>query len=124
MKRALPIFRRGDIVRVPFPFIETNKQRLRPGLIVSNGVLDGPFELVWVAMIASAHHERWPDDIDIGPAHAEFGIPIPCLIRVAKIASITTDQASFLGHLEPSITDQAMAKISRILKHDGRSISQ
>jgi mRNA interferase MazF len=124
MKRALPIFRRGDIVRVPFPFIETNQRRRRPGLIVSDGILAGPFDLVWVAMITGASHERWPDDVDVGPSHAAFGLPIPCLIRVAKIAAITTDQASLVGHLEQSITDQAMAKIARILKHDDRPISQ
>ena len=118
MRRALPIFRRGDIVRVPFPFVETNQRRQRLGLVISNGVIDGLFDLVWFAMITGAGHDRWPDDIDIGPAHADFGLPIPCIIRPAKIAAITTDQASLVGHLDQSITAQVMAKIVQILKQD------
>lgn len=41
-------------------------------------------------MITSARRDRWPDDIDIGDRHADYGLPRPSRIRMAKIAAIET----------------------------------
>lgn len=91
MRRVTRIFRQGDIIRLPFPFVEDNRSRNRLCLVVSDGVIRGRFDIVWVAMITGAGNEAWPDDVLVGPDHREYGLPIPSRIRVAKIAAMTTD---------------------------------
>lgn len=43
--------------------------------------------MLWSLMITSARSGSWPGDVDIGPDHAEYGLPVPCVIRTAKITT-------------------------------------
>ncbi|WP_312857414.1 type II toxin-antitoxin system PemK/MazF family toxin [Aureimonas pseudogalii] len=103
------------MVRVPFPFVETNNQRYRPGLAVSPGVIGGRYPLLWVVMITGAGHEPWPDDVEVGPRHLEFGLPIPSRIRVAKITTAEARQAERVGNIDPGILEIVMARLARVL---------
>ena len=85
-KRSI-IFEVGDIVRVPFPFVERDRLQARPALIISRPVGAGGL-LQWSVMITSAQRGSWPGDISTGSGHAEFGLPVPCFIRTAKIAAL------------------------------------
>ena len=77
------------MVRVPFPFVERERTQARPALIISNPV--GPDEtLLWTLMITSARRGAWPGDIAVGARHADYGLPVPCYIRTAKIAALQT----------------------------------
>lgn len=89
----------GKVVRVPFPYTDAETRQRRPALVVAGaGENDAP-RLLWVLMITSAGHRRWPGDIDI-PDLAGAGLPVPSLIRTAKIATIDTNRAEPLGEID------------------------
>jgi mRNA interferase MazF len=113
MTRPSQIFEAGDIVRVPFPFVERDEERVRPALIVSDGGLGKDRGLFWSLMITSAKgRDPWPDDIPIGSDHAAFGLPVPCLIRCAKFSTLSLDAIERkLGRL----SDSLMADVRRQL---------
>ena len=76
-----------DIVAVPFPYADRFAEKRRPALIISTRRL-APFGLVWVAMITSATDRSWSCDVPIVDLK-RAGLPVPCVIRTAKIASIS-----------------------------------
>nr|WP_302480181.1 type II toxin-antitoxin system PemK/MazF family toxin [Sphingomonas bacterium] len=101
----------GDVVRVPFPFVERTRLRARPALIVSGPV--GPDgALLWSLMITSARRGRWPGDIAIGGDHARYGLPVPCFIRTAKIAALEASAIERrLGQLPADLSDEVKREI-------------
>jgi mRNA interferase MazF len=70
----------GDIVVVPFPFVDVAAEKRRPSLVLSRR----PFNQVnghsICAMITTAGHSRWSDDIEISDL-AEAGLNRPCVVR-------------------------------------------
>ena len=75
---------------MPFPFVARDEERVRPALIVSNRGLGKDSALFWALMITSSKgRELWPDDLPIGPEHAQYGLPVPCLIRTAKLSTLS-----------------------------------
>ena len=78
-------FEAGDIIIVEYPHVETNELKRRPALVVSRRPL-GPNGLVlWAVMITSAANRTWPGDVAIAD-HRALGLPIPSVVRTAKIA--------------------------------------
>jgi mRNA interferase MazF len=96
----MPTFEGGAIVRVPFPYTDRDTRQRRPALVVSDGNLGRDRGLVWVVMITSAANSRWPDDVLIDHDHAALGLPVPSLIRPAKIATIDAAAADRIGMLD------------------------
>lgn len=97
----------GDIVRVPFPHVERDRSAVRPALIVSRPVGPDP-GLLWALMITSASHSSWPGDIPIGDDHLAYGLPVPCLIRTAKITTLAIDMIDRrLGRLGGDLLERA-----------------
>ncbi|MDA3940414.1 MAG: type II toxin-antitoxin system PemK/MazF family toxin [Spirochaetia bacterium] len=56
-------FRPGEIVIVPFPFIDKHVQKIRPALILSNNPDGKNNNNLVLAMITSAKRSRWESDI-------------------------------------------------------------
>jgi mRNA interferase MazF len=102
----MPIFDRGTVVRVPFPYTDRPIRQRRPALVVSAGPLGDGGQLLWVVMITSAENRRWPGDIDLGPSFAEAGLPAPSIIRPAKIATIELSHAEPIGQVNADILSQ------------------
>jgi mRNA interferase MazF len=87
--RRSKIFDIGDIVRVPFPYAERDRYQARPALVIGRPV--GPDGLLtWTLMITSAQRGPWPGDVPIGAEHTQYGLPLPCFVRVEKIAAVET----------------------------------
>jgi mRNA-degrading endonuclease toxin of MazEF toxin-antitoxin module len=64
------IFRRWDVIAVPFPFIEGHAAKRRPALVVSTDAFHRAHRACFGAMITTARHmqDLRPDDIEIrGP---------------------------------------------------------
>jgi mRNA-degrading endonuclease toxin of MazEF toxin-antitoxin module len=102
---------------VPFPFVERDEERVRPALIVSNGGLGKDGRLFWSLMITSAKgREPWPDDIPIGSDHMAYGLPVPCLIRTAKLSTLSLEAIERkLGRLpDPLLADVRRQLASRL----------
>jgi len=53
----------GEIVLVPFPFIERPVRKVRPALVLSNTPDGEENEHLLLAMITSAKRSRWQSDI-------------------------------------------------------------
>ena len=82
-----------DIIKVPFPYTKRPIQQRRPALVIARFPHPGVPELLWVLMITSATHRRWPGDVDIA------GLPAPSMVRCAKVATIEAKDAVKIGHL-------------------------
>lgn len=95
----MPNFERGTTVRVPFPYADRDMRQRRPALVVSNGPIEPDHTLLWVAMITSAANRRWDSDVPLIEEHAAYGLPVPSLIRTAKLATIDVSAAEPLGSI-------------------------
>jgi len=115
MPRHTPIFEAGAIVRVPFPYTDRDTRQRRPALVVSHASAGEDRNLLWVVMITSAANRRWADDVLIGDDHAERGLPVPSLIRPAKIATIDAAAADRIGVLDTQRMARVRAAIATIV---------
>jgi mRNA interferase MazF len=106
----MPRFERWAIVSVPFPYVERPIRQRRPALVVLTG-MGAARDLLWVLMITAAANRGWPEDVAIED-HAAVGLPIPSIVRTAKIATIATTDAEPLGTLPAP----AAARVARILR--------
>lgn len=107
---APPAFRPGDVVKVPFPYTDRATRQRRPALVVSGPSLQEQHGLLWVVMITSAENRRWPSDVGIDEL-AQTGLPVPSLIRTAKIATIEARDAERLGRVEDSVWTETVRNI-------------
>jgi mRNA-degrading endonuclease toxin of MazEF toxin-antitoxin module len=106
----MPRFERWDIVAVPFPYVERPVEQRRPALVVAS-TPGAAHRLIWVLMITAAANQRWPDDVAIDD-HGGAGLPIPSVVRTAKIATVEVDAAARVG----AISERNAAEILAILE--------
>ena len=90
-----------DIVKVPFPYTDRPIRQNRPALVIAAGELEAAYGLLWLAMITSAANRGWRGDVTISDLR-EAGLPIPSIVRTAKIATIEARDAQPLGTLPPA----------------------
>jgi mRNA interferase MazF len=110
----MPIFKAGDVVRVPFPYTDRNTRQHRPALVISDGGIGDDRELLWVLMITSSENRPWIGDIAI-PHHQDAGLPAPSVIRTAKIATIEGSHADKLGSVLPATLAEVVQRVGEIL---------
>jgi mRNA interferase MazF len=97
----MPGFETWDIVRVPFPYVERPVRQRRPALVIAaRDAEEGP-ALLWLAMITSAANRGWSGDVTISDL-SEAGLPVPSVVRPAKLATIEERDADRLGRLPTS----------------------
>lgn len=106
----------GTVVWVPFPHGERQRMTVRPALVVSHRPTGPDGLLVWALMITNAARARWPGDIPV-PDHAAAGLPVPSVIRTAKIATIearVAEPAGTLPHAMMAAVNAALAATMRL----------
>jgi mRNA interferase MazF len=101
-------FEQGNVVRVPFPYTDRDTRQRRPALVVSQGPLGEADSLLWVVMITSAANRPWAGDVSLADEYLELGLPIPSVVRPAKIATIEARHADRIGHL-PAVLWRSVA---------------
>lgn len=109
----MPIFERGTLVRVPFPYTNRPVQQRRPALVVSAPHFSDTSHLLWVVMITSAANRPWPGDVSLVDIFAQCGLPAPSVIRPSKIATIEASHANPIGMVPASVLSQ----VDEILRH-------
>lgn len=109
----MPTFKRGDVVKVRFPYTDRATRQFRPALVVSAVGLEQAHGLLWVLMITSAANRGCTGDVDI-PDLAAAGLPVASVVRPAKIATIDARHASKLGRVPPVVLRQAVREVGRI----------
>ena len=84
---------------------------MRPALVVTAIPL-GPLPgLFWALMITGAGNRGWEGDYVV-PDYRACGLPIPCVIRTAKVAVFETRMGTRLGRLDEAtmaLIDGALA---------------
>jgi len=110
MKKPIETYKRFDIVKIPFPFIDGPVKKIRPALILSSAIsLDAKISSSIMAMITSLKpkHDFWSSDVIIDH-FTEAGLPVASIVRF-KI--FTLDHRLILGHLGTlSKTDQNLVR--------------
>ena len=91
-------FERGDVIKVPFPYTVRATRQSRPALVVSPARLEDLHGLLWVVMITSAENRGWPDDVPVANLKMA-GLPVPSVIRSARIATIDASDVRKLGRV-------------------------
>ena len=111
----MPTFKPGDVVRVPFPYVETPVRQVRPALVISAVQMGPKNDLFWAVMITSAANRGWPGDVSIEEQHRDFGLPAPSVIRTEKIAVIEEASATRLGSVSDGILTEVQVRVAGYL---------
>ena len=74
------IYKRWDVVIVPFPFTERAGVKRRPALVLSTKAFNENGHVV-LAMITTKTHSRWPGDTSL-EGLADAGLSVPCIVRL------------------------------------------
>jgi mRNA interferase MazF len=70
----------GDVVVVPFPFVDAAIAKRRPSVVLSRHAFNAANGHSVCAMITSAAGSKWPSDIAIEDI-AKAGLQRPCVVR-------------------------------------------
>jgi mRNA interferase MazF len=70
----------GDVVVLPFPFVDLAAEKRRPSLILSRKSFNDVHSHSVCAMITTASHSKWPSDIAIEDLK-RAGLNRPCVVR-------------------------------------------
>jgi mRNA interferase MazF len=108
-----------DVVKVAFPYTNRPVRQYRPALVVAQHTCAGSQALLWVLMITSAGHRRWPGDIEISNI-TMAGLPVDSIVRSAKIATIEAASALRIGRLsqadQPVARNEIAAMVAAVLR--------
>jgi mRNA interferase MazF len=110
----MPIFRQGQVVRVPFPYTDRSTRQHRPALVISRGAIGEDAALLWVAMITSAENRPWPGDHAITDFRAA-GLPIASVVRPVKITTVEARDAEPVGEVDGGLIAEVLARIGVLL---------
>jgi len=80
MIHSMPLYKRYSIVTVPFPFTDKNFTKKRPALVISQENYQKHTHHCILAMITSAQHSHWDNDVNI-IALESAGLPGPSVLR-------------------------------------------
>jgi len=76
----MTIYEPGTVVDVPFPFIEKERSKTRPALVLSAPTFQNACSACVLAMITSAERSAWPNDVTLADWHGA-GLRKPSLVR-------------------------------------------
>jgi mRNA interferase MazF len=107
-------FRQGDVIKVPFPCTDRPTRQSRPALVVSVGGIEDAHGLLWVVMITSAENRGWTGDVPVNNL-GTAGLPVPSVIRTAKIATIEASDATKLGKISETLFRKVALHLGREL---------
>ena len=99
---------------MPFPYTDRLTRQWRPALVVSTGAFEDGHGLLWVVMITSAKNRGWIGDVSVTDL-AAAGLPVPSLMRTAKIATIDASEAVKLGRVPRTLFRHVARRMDRTL---------
>jgi mRNA interferase MazF len=104
----------GDIVVVPFPFVDLAAEKRRPSLVLSHATFNNSHGHSVCAMITTAAGSNWPSDVaikDLKPA----GLNRPCVIRWKLFTLPNGYILRRAGKLAPQDQDNVVSAARNIL---------
>ena len=78
--------------------------------MVSGGGIEDAHGLLWVLMITSAANRGWSGDVTVANLDAA-GLPVPSVIRTAKIATIEASDATKLGKIPAALFRKVASRL-------------
>ncbi|MDO9064778.1 MAG: type II toxin-antitoxin system PemK/MazF family toxin [Sulfuricella sp.] len=76
------VYKKFDVVTVPFPFTDSAMQKRRPALVLSDhATLNRKIGHSVMAMITSEKNAPWPLDVRIADL-SQAGLPAPSVVRM------------------------------------------
>jgi mRNA-degrading endonuclease toxin of MazEF toxin-antitoxin module len=94
-------FKRWDVVRMTFPYLEGHDAKKRPALIVSTEALAASHKVLWAVMITTAKGGTLPEDIAVTDP-VEAGLVEDCVIRPSRLFTVSADLLDRrLGSIKP-----------------------
>jgi len=106
----------GDIVMVPFPFVDIAAQKRRPSVVLSNRTFNESNRHSVCAMITTAARSRWAQDVTIDDL-TSAGLTRPCVIRWKIFTLPNENILKQLGTLAISDRAAAIAAATDIFGH-------
>jgi mRNA interferase MazF len=100
-----------DVIKVPFPFTDKNSSRQRPAVVISTKDYQINNNHCILAMITSARHSSWIDDIEITDLDLA-GLDSPSIIRFKLVSLEENLVLAKLGKL----ANRDIEKLSKTLK--------
>jgi len=64
-------------------------------------------------MITAAENDEWPGDVKIIGSMDATGLPIPSIVRTAKVATVEVREASLLGRCPPAVWSKVEAELRK-----------
>ena len=108
-------FDRFDVLVVPFPFTDRQATKRRPALVLSNAKFNGTAGHSIMAMITSAEHSAWPNDIAVRDLDIA-GLPGPCVVRMKLFTldhRLVLRKAGTLSRRDRDAVEKALGAIFR-----------
>ncbi|HEY1721420.1 MAG TPA: type II toxin-antitoxin system PemK/MazF family toxin [Magnetospirillaceae bacterium] len=102
-------------MRVPFPYTDRPVRQHRPAVVVAAGDIQAAHGLLWVLMVTSAENRHWQEDVPVSDL-VKAGLPVPSVVRTAKIATIEVRDAEKIGTLPAKDRKKIAAAMSAILE--------
>lgn len=109
------MFKRGDIIAVPFPFTDLSSSKLRPALIISNDSISNTGDVVIVMITSQNKNDGY--NIPITKVDVSQVLPKNSFVRCHRIATI--DQSIIykkIGEANIDFTDKIVGLVHSILK--------
>ena len=103
------------MVWVPFPFVEAPRLRERPALVIAVFAPAPRIRLLWVLMITSAANKGWQGDVSLEQRFDECGLPVPCVVRIAKITTVEAARAQKRGALPDDLWAEVRGRLADLL---------
>lgn len=104
------IYKPGEIVEVPFPFIDTPVKKLRPALVVSSSDFQKTSGACVLMMVTSAERSHWDTDI-ILEDWINAGLRKPSILRW----KIFTIDESLVASVRGKLSERDREKVSKSL---------
>ena len=106
-------FKFGEVVAVPFPFVDKAASKRRPALVISALSFNQSGQTI-MAMITTKMHGSWPGDTNINDYEA-IGLSLPCIVRLKIFTLDNRLIARSIGALSDQDTDRITRELRRYL---------
>ena len=84
-------FRPFDVVLVPFPFADSEEEKLRPTVVISRPELLEEVGVLWGLMVTSTDRPMLRGDVAVTDL-ARAGLLFPSRVRTSKINALTSER--------------------------------
>ncbi len=109
----MTLFKKFDVVVVPFPFIDSEFSKLRPALIISSEEFTNETKMATCIMITSSSYEDWSSDVEIHHL-SKAGLRKKCKARF-KVFSIQTHLIKKVaGHLDKKDQERIRSSFHKV----------